>query len=167
MDRAELHAHNARIVDEFRRSAGRVGGDYEHMTLLLLHTRGVRTGLPRINPLVQLPLGDGTYAVFATNGGAANDPDWYRNVLHDPNVIIEVGTQRLAAVARVADGDEHARIWSRQAEAVPYFAQLAATAGRDIPIVVLDTRRAGDPGGHPGRSEASAVTRHRKWSHLA
>jgi deazaflavin-dependent oxidoreductase (nitroreductase family) len=138
MDRTELEQHNQRVIEEFRRRAGTVGGMYDGMALLLLHTVGARTGRPRVNPLVCQALADGGYAVFAANGGAPNRPDWYHNLLHQPRVVIEVGDAELPMAARTATGDEGERIWARQIELVPHFAELAATSGRQVPVVVIE-----------------------------
>ena len=138
MNRTELKQHNQRVIEEFRRREGTVGGMYDGMTLLLLHTVGARTGKPRVNPLACQALADGGYAVFAANGGAPNRPDWYHNLLHQPRVVIEVGDTELTMAARIATGDERARIWAQQIELVPHFAELAATSGREVPVVVIE-----------------------------
>jgi deazaflavin-dependent oxidoreductase (nitroreductase family) len=140
MDKTELEHHNRRVTDEFRRSGGVVGGMYEGMSLLLLHTVGARTGQRRVNPLVCQKLDGGSYAVFAANGGAPVAPDWYHNLLDSPQVEIEVGTVEIPVTARVVTGEERAAIWDRQTELLPHFAELAATAGRQVPVVVLDER---------------------------
>src|SRR5688500_12682594 len=85
------HDFNAHTIEEFRTNAGKVGGYFEGATLLLLHTKGAKSGLPRTNPLVYLPDGD-RYVVIASKGGAPTHPDWYFNLLADPNVEIEVST---------------------------------------------------------------------------
>ena len=140
MDKTELEHHNRRVTDEFRRGGGVVGGMYEGMSLLLLHTVGARTGQRRVNPLVCQKLDGGSYAVFAANGGAPVAPDWYHNLLDSPQVEIEVGTVEIPVTARVVTGEERAAIWDRQTELLPHFAELAATAGRQVPVVVLDER---------------------------
>ena len=138
MDRTEIDDHNHKVIHEFREHAGVVGGMYDDMTLLLLHTIGAKTGQQRINPLVCQVLGDGRYAVFAANGGAPVNPDWYHNLLHQPRVTIEVDSSEIAVTAHVATGDERHHIWTRQTKQVPHFAKLAATANREIPVVILD-----------------------------
>jgi deazaflavin-dependent oxidoreductase (nitroreductase family) len=141
MDRAELEEHNRKVIDEFRRRGGIVGGMYDGMTLLLVHTAGAKTGRRRTNPVVCQALDNGSYAIFAANGGAAVNPDWYHNLLHEPRVTIEVDGTEIAVTARITDGDERDRIWARQTQQVPHFAELAAAADREIPVVVFDPRR--------------------------
>jgi deazaflavin-dependent oxidoreductase (nitroreductase family) len=138
MDRTELEQHNQSVIQEFRRRAGTVGGMYDGMTLLLLHTVGAKTGAPRINPVVCQVLAGDTYAIFAANGGAPKRPDWYYNLVRDPRPVIEVGDAELTTVARIATGDERDRIWARQIELIPHFTELAATSGRDVPVIVIE-----------------------------
>ena len=84
---------NSKIIDEFRENDGKVGGPFEGRTLLLLHTMGARTGQERVNPVVYRDLGNGRYAVFASKGGAPTNPDWYHNLLANPEVSAEIGTR--------------------------------------------------------------------------
>ena len=83
----DLSERNARVIEEFRANGGTVGGPWEGATMLLLHTKGAKTGQPRVDPLVYLPDGE-RYVVIASKGGAPEDPHWYRNLLADSNVEI-------------------------------------------------------------------------------
>src|SRR2546430_7310242 len=85
---------NAKIVEEFRANEGRVGGPFEGRPLLLLHTKGAKSGEERVNPLAYMPDGD-RYAVFASKGGAPTNPDWYHNLMVNPDVKVEVGTETI------------------------------------------------------------------------
>lgn len=89
---------NEKIISEFRENAGKVGGMFESIPMLLLHTKGAKSGAERVNPLAFQPLESG-WAVFASKGGAPSHPDWYHNVVAQPEVTIEVGTETLAARA--------------------------------------------------------------------
>jgi deazaflavin-dependent oxidoreductase (nitroreductase family) len=140
MDTTELEQHNRQIADEYRRCGGVVGGMYAGMSLLLLHTVGAKTDRRRVNPLVCQKLDGGSYAVFAAAGGAPVAPDWYRNLVKNPQVEIEVGTVEIPVTARLATGHERVTIWERQTDLLPHFAELATAAGRQIPVVVLDAR---------------------------
>jgi deazaflavin-dependent oxidoreductase (nitroreductase family) len=133
---------NQQVIDEFRANDGRVGGYFEGRTLLLLHHRGARTGIERVNPLGYQRLSDDSVAVFASKGGAATNPDWYHNVVANPDVTIELGTEAFPARARVAGGGERDAIWERQKREWPGFADYEAkTMGiREIPVVVLEKR---------------------------
>ena len=134
---ASERERNQEIIDEFRANDGRVGGHFEGRTLLLLHSRGARSGAERVNPLMYLAL-DGSYAVFATNSGYANHPGWYHNLRAHPSASVEVGTRAVDVTAREAEGEERARIWARQIEVAPAFAELQAKTSRLIPVLLLE-----------------------------
>ena len=129
---------NTQIIDEFRANGGAVGGMFEHMPLLLLHHRGARTGTERVNPLAYQRLGDDSVAVFASKGGAPTNPDWYHNVVANPDVTVEIGTESFPARARVATDEERDRIFEAQKAAVPQFADYEQKTPRRIPVVVLE-----------------------------
>ena len=129
---------NQKIIDEFRANDGRVGGRFEGRTLLLLHHRGARSGTERVNPLAYQDLGDGRWAVFGSKGGAPSNPDWYYNLIANPDASVEIGTERISVRARVAQGEERERIWSKQKESVPGFADYEKKTTRPIPVVVLE-----------------------------
>lgn len=130
---------NAAIVEEFRANAGRVGGPFEGASMLLLHTTGARTGLPRVNPLVYLPDGD-RYVVFGSKGGAPTNPDWYHNLLANPDVTIEVGTRTIPVRAREVTGPERDELYARQVERRASFAEYPKKTTRLIPAIALEPR---------------------------
>ena len=130
---------NAQIIEEFRANAGKVGGPFEGLPLVLVHHTGAKTGTERVNPLAYQQLDDGAIAIFASKGGAPTNPDWFYNLKPNPEATIEIGTETRKVRARVADGEERERIWSRQKELRPQFAKYEETAGdRTIPVVVLE-----------------------------
>ncbi len=132
---------NQEIIEEFRANGGKVGGWFEGAPMLLLHTTGAKSGLPRVNPLMYQQVGD-DLAVFASKAGAPTNPDWYYNLRANPNVEIELGTETIPVTARVADDDERDRIWGIQKERYPTFAEYEKTAaGRKIPVVLLTRKR--------------------------
>lgn len=128
---------NAHTIEEFRANEGKVGGYFEGATMLLLHTKGAKSGLPRTNPLVYLPDG-GRYVVIASKGGHPAHPDWYHNLLGDPNVEIEVGTQRIPVRATVITGPEREELYARQVERRPGFADYEKKTTRRIPVIALE-----------------------------
>jgi deazaflavin-dependent oxidoreductase (nitroreductase family) len=129
---------NRQIIEEFRANDGVVGGMFEGMPLLLLHHVGAKSGTERINPLAYQRLSDGSVAIFASKGGAPSNPDWFHNLVANPDVKVEVGTESYPATARVATGEERERIWNAQKQALPQFAEYEAKVSREIPVVVLD-----------------------------
>ncbi len=134
---ADAEDWNQKIIEEFRANGGKVGGQFEGAPLLLLHTTGARTGTERINPVMYQAV-DGGYAVFASKGGAPTNPDWYHNLRANPEADAEVGVATVRVRARVAEGDERDRIWSRQKERYPGFADYEKSTSREIPVVILE-----------------------------
>ena len=133
--------YNATIIEEFRANAGRVGGSFEGTPLLLLHHTGARSGEKRVNPLAY-QRDDGRYVVFASKGGAPQNPGWYHNLKVHPNAAIEVGTDTIEVLASEATGEERERLFRTQAERVPQFADYQRRAERIIPVIVLTPRAA-------------------------
>ncbi|HEV7865014.1 MAG TPA: nitroreductase family deazaflavin-dependent oxidoreductase [Acidimicrobiia bacterium] len=132
----DLDEFNTGIITEFREKDGQVGGPYEGVPMLLLHTVGRNSGRPRVNPLVYRPHGDG-FVVFATFAGSPEDPQWYRNLMADRRATVEIGTDTIKVTARLADGDERRRLWDAQVADHPRFADYQERAQRQIPVVVL------------------------------
>jgi deazaflavin-dependent oxidoreductase (nitroreductase family) len=128
---------NTRIIEEFRANRGRVGGNFEGAPLLLLHTTGARSGKERVNPVMYQDLG-GPVAVFGSKGGADVHPDWYHNLVANPDVTAEIGTETRTFRARVAGADERAPIWEKQKADFPGFAGYEANTDREIPVVILE-----------------------------
>lgn len=128
---------NAKIIDEFRANAGKVGGAFEGSPLLLLQTTGAKTGRTRVKPLVYRRDGD-RLVVFGTKGGSPTHPEWFYNVRANPRVTVEVGSDRFEADARVALPDERDRLWRLQTQDVPVFADYQKKTDRTIPVVILD-----------------------------
>lgn len=129
---------NAGIIEEFRANKGRVGGMFDGAPLLLLHHVGARTGTERVSPLMYQAV-NGSFAIFASKAGADTNPDWFYNLLANPQTEVEVGTNTQTVLARLAEGEEHDRIWEQQKQAWPQFAEYERTTSRDvIPVVVLE-----------------------------
>jgi deazaflavin-dependent oxidoreductase (nitroreductase family) len=129
---------NDKVIDEFRANGGKAGGWFEGQTLLLLHHNGAKTGTERVNPLVYQQVG-GSYAIFASAGGGPRDPQWFRNLLANPDTTVEVGTETVRVRARLAAADERVSIWTKQKADRPNFAEYETTAApREIPVILLD-----------------------------
>lgn len=112
---------------------------YPEMTVpsLLLTTTGRKSGERFIFPLFYGKTGD-SYIVVASKGGAPQHPSWYRNILANPEVEIQVGTVTLKARARTAVGEERARLWEEALKFWPPYADYQRKTEREIPVVVLD-----------------------------
>jgi deazaflavin-dependent oxidoreductase (nitroreductase family) len=128
---------NTKVIEEFRANGGKVGGQFEGAPLLLLHSTGARSGKERINPMMYQDLG-GPVAVFASKAGAPDNPDWYHNVVANPDVTAEIGSETRRFRARVTSGEERERIWTKQKQDYPGFADYETRTSREIPVVILD-----------------------------
>jgi deazaflavin-dependent oxidoreductase (nitroreductase family) len=137
-DREIMSDFNTGIIEEFRANDGKVGGYFAGANMLLLHTTGARSGQPRTNPLVYVADGD-RIVIIASKGGADNSPDWYYNLLANPTVTVELGTERFQARATaVTEEPERSRLYARMVEHRPGFAEYERKTSRKIPAVVLE-----------------------------
>lgn len=131
MDYREI---NRKVIAQFR-----AGGEIEGMhrdRLVLLTTTGARTGKPHTTPMMFERDGD-RLIVIASNAGAPRDPDWYRNLVREPRVTVEVGDDRYPAVASVLGGSDYDEQWAALKRAWPFLADHEKSAGRVIPLVAL------------------------------
>ena len=133
---SEMNDWNAKIIEEFRANQGKVGGQFEGSPVLLLHTTGAKSGLERVNPMMYLEESGRVY-VFASKAGADSDPDWFRNLVANPGVGVELGPETFDATAVVVSGAERDRIYQVQSERYPGFAEYQAKTTRVIPVVEL------------------------------
>jgi deazaflavin-dependent oxidoreductase (nitroreductase family) len=104
---------------------------------LLLTTTGRKSGDKFIFPLFYGTEGD-SYIIVASKGGAPEHPGWYRNILANPEVEVQVGTKKLKARARTVEGEERSRLWTKALLFWPPYADYALKTDREIPVVVLD-----------------------------
>jgi deazaflavin-dependent oxidoreductase (nitroreductase family) len=131
---------NAAVIDVFRANAGEVPAPYENPPpMLLVHTIGRRTGQEYITPMRARPDGDAWY-IFASAHGSDRNPDWYRNLVANPEIAIEIGTETIPVRATVLEGPERDRIFAAHAADFPVFADYQARLARTIPVVRLDRR---------------------------
>jgi deazaflavin-dependent oxidoreductase (nitroreductase family) len=129
-------SRNEAIIEEFRANGGKVGGNFANSTLLLLHTTGAKSGQERINPVAYIKDGDRLVVIASKRGGPTN-PDWYHNIVANPTVTVEVGTEQFQARAEVTAEPERTRLYARMAEAMPSFADYERNTTRVIPVIVL------------------------------
>jgi deazaflavin-dependent oxidoreductase (nitroreductase family) len=129
---------NAQFIEEFRGNGGKVGGWFEDKDVLILHTNGARSGLKRLAPLVYRREGDRIF-VFASKGGSDTHPDWYHNLMADPRVTVEIGSDISTNTAVEIVGEERDAIFARQAATLDNFATYQAGTDRIIPVIELVT----------------------------
>jgi deazaflavin-dependent oxidoreductase (nitroreductase family) len=136
-----MSGFNEGVIDDFRSHKGQITkGPFTGRSLLLLTTRGKKSGKERTNPLAYTRDGDRIF-VIASKGGAPSHPDWYQNLRANPKVTVEVGPERFEAKASVAKGAERRRLYDLQASHMPAFKEYEKRTSREIPVVVL--KRAG------------------------
>jgi deazaflavin-dependent oxidoreductase (nitroreductase family) len=127
---------NATVIAEFRSNGGVVGGQFEGAPVLLLHTKGAKSGQERINPMMYLDY-EGKRYIFASYAGAPTNPDWYHNLVANPDVTVEAGTETYEATASPVSLAERDRIYPVQAERFANFAEYETLTTRKIPVVEL------------------------------
>jgi deazaflavin-dependent oxidoreductase (nitroreductase family) len=131
-----LNDFNQKIIEEFRANQGKVGGPFKGSPMLLLTTKGAKSGRQHTTPVVYLAEGDVLY-LFASKAGAPTSPDWYHNLVANPGVTIELGTEKFPAEASVVDRTERDRLYAKQAGNVPAFVDYEKKTTRIIPVVRL------------------------------
>lgn len=127
---------NKKIIEEFRANDGKVGGNFEGKPLLLLHTNGAKSGEERINPVAYVRDAD-KLVVIASKGGAPTNPDWYYNIVANPLVTVEVGTEKFQAQAAFPQEPEQTRLYDKMVEIMPGFRDYKLKTSRNIPVIVL------------------------------
>src|SRR5689334_4160762 len=122
---------NANVIDEFRANQGKVGGGFSHLPILLLTTRGAKSGRAHTTPLAYLKEGARVF-VFASQGGAPKHPSWYHNLVANPDVSVEIGDDKYEAKAAPI-GAERDEVYARQVAAFPQFGDYEKRTTRRIP----------------------------------
>ncbi|MGV0849226.1 nitroreductase family deazaflavin-dependent oxidoreductase [Mycolicibacterium phlei] len=130
----------------YRLSGGRIGSKWrigagfkKPVPTLLLEHIGRKTGRRLVTPLVYIHDGD-DIVVVASQGGRDTDPQWYRNLVANPDAFVEIGTERRPVRAVTATPEEKARLWPKLVEAYADFDTYQAWADREIPVVILQPR---------------------------
>jgi deazaflavin-dependent oxidoreductase (nitroreductase family) len=139
----EWNERNAKVIAEFRAKRG--AGD---RPMLLLTTTGARTGQRHTTPLVYLRDGE-RLLIFASKGGSPAHPDWYRNLVANPRVGVEVGPEAYEAQAAVLSGAERDRLYAQQAALMPNFGDYQQKTKRTIPVVALTRVSSTSPAAPP------------------
>jgi deazaflavin-dependent oxidoreductase (nitroreductase family) len=130
------NAFNQNMINEFRANGGKGIGPFTGLPMVLLTTKGAKSGEEHTTPLVPLIEDDKVY-VIASMGGAPKNPQWYRNLVANPDVTVERGTEKYAAKARITSGAEHDELFKLQAERIPTFGDYQKKTSRVIPVVEL------------------------------
>lgn len=134
---ADFKAFNTNLIAEYRATGGQVSGMFAGAPLLLLTTTGARSGQEHVTPLVYTT-DDGRMVIIASKGGAPAHPDWFHNLVANPDVTVELGAETFAARASVPHGEERQRLFDQQAAQMPNFAEYQRNTERQIPVVILE-----------------------------
>jgi deazaflavin-dependent oxidoreductase (nitroreductase family) len=124
-------------VELYESSGGTEGTTLRGLPVIVLTTRGAKSGKIRKTPLMRVEH-DGRYAAVASLGGAPTHPVWYHNVISDPHVELQDGPVRQDMTARELTGDEKAAWWDRAVAAFPDYADYQRKTDREIPVFVLE-----------------------------
>jgi deazaflavin-dependent oxidoreductase (nitroreductase family) len=136
-DAVDRNAFNQSVIEEFRANEGKVGGMFAGAPMILITHKGAKSGKEYTNPLVYTRDSDNV-VIIASKGGAPEDPQWFRNLVANPDVTVEIGTEKYAGHARVAAGAERDRLFRAQADLMPNFDEYASKTSRTIPVVVIE-----------------------------
>lgn len=139
---SDMRRFNAALIEEYRAHDGKLSGAMANSRLLLLTTTGARSGQERTTPMGYGVDGE-RLMVIASNNAAPRHPDWYYNLVANPDVTVELGADRYAAHATIYEGAARAAILELVRERVPFFESQQAKTEREIPIVILE--RVGAP----------------------
>ena len=132
-----MNDFNRKVIDEFRANGGKVGGAFEGAPMLLLTTTGAKSGVQRTTPVVYTTDGD-RYVIIASYAGGPHNPAWFHNLVANPEVTVEVGTEQFPARAIVAAGADRDRLYDAQAAHMPAFKEYQDKTDRTIPVVLLE-----------------------------
>ena len=129
----DMNEFNRKAIEEFRTNGGKLSGPLTKSQVMLLTTKGARTGQQRTVVIGYRPSGD-NLVVIASNNGAPSDPAWYRNLQAHPHATAEVGDKKFHVHPRTTEGDERERMGAL----VEYLEREQQKTSRTIPVVVLE-----------------------------
>jgi F420H(2)-dependent quinone reductase len=124
-------------AEQYERSGGTEANTMRGLPIIVLTTRGAKTGKIRKTPLMRVE-SEGRYAVVASLGGAPKHPVWYHNVKADPHVELQDGAHKQDLLAREVFGEEKAKWWEVAVDAFPDYADYQRKTDREIPVFVLE-----------------------------
>jgi deazaflavin-dependent oxidoreductase (nitroreductase family) len=124
-------------IQEYVESDGKKGHKWRGLPTLLLTTRGRKSGKLRRTALIYGRDG-ANYLVVASNGGAAKHPNWYLNLVENPEVNLQVRADEFSARARTASPEEKLRLWQVMSKIFPMYDSYQAKTSREIPLVIVE-----------------------------
>jgi deazaflavin-dependent oxidoreductase (nitroreductase family) len=136
VDEMNLDEMNRKVIEEFRTTGGKGPAMFEGVPLVLVRHVGAKSGAERIAPLAYFGEGDRIF-IYASKGGADENPAWYHNLVANPKTTMELGTETFAVVARVLSGAERDEYYAKQSAVQPQFADYQRKTTRIIPVIEL------------------------------
>jgi len=124
-------------VEKYEASGGAEGNEIMGLPIVVITSRGAKSGNLRKNPVMRVEH-DGVYAAVASKGGAPEHPEWFHNLVADPQVDLQDGPEPASYVARIASGEERAEWWERAVAAFPNYAEYQTKTDREIPVFLLE-----------------------------
>ena len=130
---------NRALIADLRANGGKASsGPFKGGQVLILTTKGAKSGEPREHPLAYSE-DDGLHVIVASKGGAPTNPHWFHNLLKHPIVTVEVEGETYKAKAKVVEDDEeYERLYARHAELMPGFNEYRQKTSRRIPVIILE-----------------------------
>jgi deazaflavin-dependent oxidoreductase (nitroreductase family) len=129
---------NRNLIKDLRTHGGKAtSGPFQGRDVLILTTRGAKSGEPRESPLAYTRDGE-NLVVVASKGGAPTHPSWYHNLVTHPEVTVEAEGERFKARAHVPQGEEYERLYTQHADVLPTFHEYRKKTSRQIPVIVLE-----------------------------
>jgi deazaflavin-dependent oxidoreductase (nitroreductase family) len=133
----DMNEFNKKVIEEFRANGGKVSGQFQGAPMLLLTTKGAKSGKTYVNPLVYSRDAD-RIVIIASKAGSPKNPDWYHNLVAHPTPTVEIGTEKFQARVTVTSGAERERLFNQQAALMPQFNEYRNKTTRQIPVIVLE-----------------------------
>ena len=133
---SERKDRNQGIIEEFRANEGVVGGHFVNTPLLLLHTTGAKSGQERIIPAAYISDGE-RLVIIASKGGAPTHRGWYHNIVANPEVSVEVGSELYNVQATIGEEPERTQLYEKMVAKNPGFAEYLKKTTRVIPVIIL------------------------------
>lgn len=133
---SDANDYNTQLIAEFRANEGKLGGPLAGAPMMLITTTGAKSGQPRTAPLMYTTDGD-RFVIIASKGGAPTNPDWYHNIVANPEIIVEIGGETFPARAEIAVEPERTRLFDAHAALMPGFREYQNNTTRVIPVVTI------------------------------
>jgi deazaflavin-dependent oxidoreductase (nitroreductase family) len=135
-DGSAVKTFNAAFIDEFRSNGGKIDGEIGFFDFLLVTARGAKSGVPRTVPLAYYTI-EGRLVILASMGGSARNPPWYYNVVANPDVTVEIGSDSYSATAIVLEGADREEVFDAICEQQAVYREYQSHTPRLIPVIEL------------------------------